>query len=821
MRPRIAPQKPHQCRAMMKNKNKITMKTIIYNFLMTLRRFKMASVLNILGLTVAFSAFMVIMMHLSWEQNFNRHIPDFDNLYMLNTRAAFSDGVLSDSPIHARPTVARVVDAHPQITEHAEIFPWLLGLDVKYTIQGTNEAFTTPPLIVSEAYPSIFGLTAVEGSFEDFKKPNSAIIPQSLSKKIFGDTSPVGKTVSRINLMGQVKGEFLPLTVVAVYQDMPTNFSFPNTIIENLGDYHKTVNAANYILVMRTSGISDIQDFTQSIEKSYREGLSEGFSSVVKKLELVDLHQMYATGMRGASLPQKDPASILILLSVAILMLVIATINYTNFFMSLVPVRIKAINIYKVFGAPVGALRANILFEAVGMMLMTFALSLLVVWAIGDSGLPSFTQSSLSLVDNLTIVGMTATLALGIGFVSGAFPALYITRFAPVMVLRGSFGRSRRGQTLRQTLTSFQFIISMVMLIFGWSVLSQLRYMETYDHGYNPQRVIHVAIPPSHKASLLDVLEGMINSSPEFEGMAYTRDNITNITNTNALELNGESFTFQATSVSWNYPELMQMRIVDGRSFTELDLSTITIVDFAPIIINETFARKTGFKVGEEFSNWSGKNRIIGIVSDFIYRSMHQPTGPMMLSLTNPTKFVGTALIRLSPSANESEAREKILKTISTADPTLLADELKMGTFTDLLQGHYSSEQKLGDYIIVFSILTIFISLLGVFGIIIFEMQHRRKEVSVRKVFGASVISILMRFNKQMLWALIISAAVALPLGWYIVNRWLEGFAYRDSVQWWILAVAFVMVVLLVGLLITLQTWRTANANPTKYLKSE
>ncbi len=794
------------------------MKNILYNFLLTLKRFKLASILNMLGLTVAFSAFMVIMMHLSWEQNFNRHIPDFDDLYMLNTRAAFSDGKLSDTPIHSRSTVARVVGAHPQITEHAEIFPWLLNMDVKYNIEGANEAFSGSPLFASESYPSIFGLTAIEGSFEDFKKPNSVIIPQSLAKKTFGESSPVGKVITRLDLLGQNNGNNLQLTVVGVYQDMPSNFSFPNTIIENLGDYHKTVNAANYILVMRTSGISDMQDFTQSVEKSYREGLNEGFSNVIKELELVDLHQMYATGMRGASLPQKDPASILILFSVAILMLVIATINYTNFFMSLVPVRIKAINIYKVFGAPVGALRANILFEAVGMMLITFALSLLVVWAIGDTGLPGFTQSSLSLVDNLPIVGLTAVLALALGLFSGAFPALYITRFAPVMVLRGSFGRSRRGQALRQTLTSLQFVVSIVMFIFGWSVLSQLRYLETYDHGYNPQRVVHAAIPPA-QASLLDALSAMIDSSPEFEGLAYTRDDITNVTNTNSIDLNGESFTFQASNVSWNYPELMQMRLVDGRFFTELDLNANE--DYAPVIVNETFARKTGYAVGTEYTNWSGKLRIVGVVSDFIYRSMHQPTGPMMLSLTNPTRFMGSALIRLSPSANESEAIEKIRKTILDTDPTLLADELKMGTFIQSLQRHYSREQRLGDYIIVFSLLTIFISLLGVFGIVIFEMQHRRKEVSVRKVFGASITSILVRFNKQMLWSVLISGMIALPAGWYIVNRWLEGFAYRDDVQWWILAVAFVMVTILVSLLITLQTWRTANANPTKHLKSE
>ncbi len=779
----------------------------------------MASALNILGLTIAFAVFIIVMSKFKYETSINKNIKDNQDIYLFSMIMDMGEGEVKNGVI-SRGMARELCAVSPLVEEHTSIY---LFMDKKtgYSIIDRNLNFTDKVYLTTPSIVDVLSLECLEGNFTDFYEPRTAIIPESLAKKYFADSSPIGKIIRREDAIGQVEGEFVELTIVGIYKDIPNNF-LENKILENIGNYQSSgiMSLWNFATVIKFKPGSDpqtaIMPMVTKLQELTKAENIESFDA--KNISLIPIADLYFSDVMFYSFPKGNKQMLYILLAIALVIIIIATINYTNFFMALLPIRIKSVNINKVFGAPVTALRLNIIFEAVGMMIITFLLSLLVVELVSFTIIRELSESSIRVIDNLGIISYSFAFAIIVGIISGLFPAWYITKFSPSMILKGSFGRSKRGIFLRQTLTTIQFSVSIILLIVASFIMIQNKYMQGYDYGYNRDRLLTTTISNTI-AENSDEFSQEIMSSPLFEGITYTFQPINNAILTWGRDFKHTSSSFKVAPVNWNFPEFMEMEMVEGRTFTKADY----LKPEGAVIFNETAAREFDLKVGDDFEGHNGTNKIVGIAKDYNYLSLHSPISPACLYLYGKEtawSYLNVTYIRLSPKADLNDAINHVTNSIKKSDPQMPEELISITPFDESIENAYTEETKTAQYITIFSIISIIISLLGVFGIIVFEMQYSRKEVAVRKIFGAGLSSILLRFNKKLIYVLGISSIIAIPISWYTANQWIQDFAFRTPIHWWVFILAIIIVFLVVVTVVNIQTYKAASENPTNNLKS-
>jgi putative ABC transport system permease protein len=676
---------------------------------------------------------------------------------------------------------------------------------------------------VSPAFVDVFSLETISGDFKRFNEPKTAIISQTIAEILFPDSDPIGNTIIYSD-----RGD--TLQVVAVYKNLPKNSTFKGGVFINIGDYcidNESEWSFVYFLKLNARGVtSEIEALAKEYITNWnietqgwtpnQEEIDEFHSQFDFRLDpFSNLYfgeiKQYQTGNRVLNN---------LLITTALIIIFIALINYINFFMALVPVRIRSVNINKVFGTPTSALRFNIICEAIGILLLSFALSLLLVEFLSDTFIGDLIDTSLKIRDNQFIVLMSGILIMLLGILVGLFPAFYITKFNPAMVLKGSFGRSKQGQRLRGALVIFQFTISIVLIISAGFVYLQSRYMQKFNYGFHRDRLITVHVG-GKIASQSQAFLSELSKNPAIEGVAYGDNSIISIGMGWGRQYKGEHIQHLCLPVSWNYPEFMGLTLIEGRFFIEADASKTN----GTIIFNETAAKKYDLKVGEFIGGHSDTElaEIVGIVKDFNFSSLKNDIQPLALyefgceGWRTPSR----AHIRISPSADFKQIADFIAHSMKEINPDINLEKIKIYPFDTEIENLYTKEIKFTKIISLFSLVAIIISLMGVFGIIVFENQHRRKEIALRKIHGSTATLILGMFNRKFIIILLISFVIAAPIAYFAVVKWLSGFAYRTPVYWWVFALGFLVVAFITLLTVTLQTYRTANENPIKAIKTE
>jgi putative ABC transport system permease protein len=406
------------------------------------------------------------------------------------------------------------------------------------------------------------------------------------------------------------------------------------------------------------------------------------------------------------------------------------------------------------------------------------------------------------------------------GVLVGLFPAFYITKFNPALVLKGSFGRSKKGQRLRSILLIIQFTISIVLIIGAGFVYLQSRFMQKYDYGFNRDRLITVSVG-GKIASQPQAFLSELKKNPAMEGVAYGDHSILSIAMGWGRNHNGEHINHLCLPVSWNYPEFMGLKLLEGRFFIEEDASK----PGGTFIFNETAAKKYNIKVGEFMGGHSDSElaEVVGIVKDFNFASLKNGIEPLALYEfgSNGWRIPSVAHIRLSPDADFKQSADFIASCMKEVNPDINLEKIKIYPFDTEIENLYTKEQNLTKIISLFSLVAILISLMGVFGIVVFENQHRRKEIALRKIHGSTTALILSMFNRKFIHILSMSFVIAAPIAWFCVTKWLSAFAYRTPIYWWVFAGGFLVVAFITLLTVTLQTFHVANENPIHSIKAE
>ena len=785
------------------------MNPILRNFLSVIRRYKLAVVLNILGLSVAFAAFMVIMIQLDYDLGFDRFHKGYDKIF----RVEYTRGTNTGAIIN-RPLAERFFESSPHILAGAMSNPWTGNAFFHVEKDGARHFFEENIKSVSPAYTDVFTFDFTEGPNDALKTPESAIIPLSLARKIFGNESAVGQ---------QLVSQWETVTVGAVYRDFPGNTLVDNCIYTPIPEDENKQSWGNwnYHVYIRVNDPANAPFLFENFKRNFDASAAtssgvqinwEETGTFLRLTPLPDIH--YMTDVTYDNSPKTTKQTLMILFSIAIVIIVIAAINFTNFSTALTPMRLKSINTQRVLDARRSALRTTLVTEAVMISFVSYLVSILLIVLFSRSPLAKPVDADLSFTAHPLIIGGTAFVALFAGLLAGLYPSIYITSFAPALVLKGSFGLSPKGRKLRNTLIGIQYITSFTLIIGASFMYLQNYFMQNSPLGYEKDELLTVNIKQiqNHREAFTNQLktysgiedvtfgESLLSSSDKY--MGWGRD------------YKGENINFQCLPVHYTFLKVMGIEITEGRDFRIEDAGT----EQGAFVFNETAHKKYNMELGTRIDH-SGE--IIGFMPDVKFASFRTAVEPMAFYVWGTDNWGNqpdNTYIRIKAGTDIRVAMSHIRTTLAGFDPDYTYN---IRFYDEVLQRMYEKEVALSTLISLFSLLAIFISIVGVFGLVVFDSESRRKEIGIRKVLGASTTGIIVMFNKGYFKILAVCFVVASPLAWYAVTRWLENFAYKTPMYWWVYLLALVVVGAITTATVTFQNWRVANSNPVDSIKND
>ena len=803
----------------------------IRNFLTLLRRYTTSSVLNIVGMAVAFAAVYLIAVQVKFDLSYNRVIKNSERIYRLEYPSWSGDGTWDCTWNRQLPD--EISAACPEIETAGSIdMVFNSQYQDEYSVKrnSTIENFTIKVAGAELEGLAVFPFEFVEGGIDDeFKTYYGMIISESVAKRC---NLKVG---DRINY-GRGAVNQAQRTISGIYRDFPK----PSTMAMSEGyilmpeaepQDALNWNTPYYILLHEDASPTKVAEQMREnlVNYSRKGGLSD--EDIAKMIDLVaprltPITDLYFADDTEPEYYHGSRSTTYTLIAIAVLILVISFINFVNFFFALIPSRIRAVNNYKIFGAPTAKLRLNFLFETVGLILVSLFGAAVIVVLFGDTPLKEYISTSVAINDNWTLAGAMALGVLLFGVLVSLYPAWYITKFSPAFVIKGDFSASKSGRILRYTLVGVQYVISITLIICSLFVYRQHQYMLLRDMGFDKENLLVASIPYeavngqwSYESDYTkrDALLDRLNQNPQIKEIALGRGEFTNTRMqwTRPID-NGENEVFNVYVVSWNFLDVMGIDIVEGRDFTTTDEQSET----GALIFNQTAAKNLNINTETSiFGHVDGElTPVVGICEDFDFQSAQYNISPYAFLIYGKYGWdlPRIAYIRTVAGADIAEVKEFIVDTVMELAPNVDSEKISVKFFDDELEFVYQREDKLSTLITLFSFLSIVISIIGVFGLVLFETQYRRREIGIRRVHGASVGSILQMFNRKYLYIVAACSAVAIPVSYYIIDQWMQQYVYRTPMSWWVYALAVGVILLITIVTVSLRSWSAANENPTQ-----
>ena len=809
------------------------MKIAFKNFLMTLKRYKVASLLNVLGLTLAFVAFYVIASQVWFTITYNGSFPNADRTYLISPDfGGGNDGEVkwsTNSPGNLAYTAA---EQFPDAEEVASTMPyprisriWIKRND--YTMDSFNEYVYQGTANV----PTFFGFECLAGDFSQLKEPNTVAMARSKSEKL-------GVGVGDVIYFegGPMHDDGKPTvqqTIVAIYEDMPKNCMFSHWgIMQNdEGVYTEGNNNWNYSNFVRMREGADLDTYIEIFKKGYADwflGMVQEWMAMVEDPEekamaqeelesgaqvletrLVSLDKLYYDGnfYDSGNFRTGKRSTPIILGSIAFIIVLIAFINFVNFFFALVPVRMRAVNICKVFGASQCTLRWNFLFEAIGLVLLAMALTFYLMIVIKDSFITNYSICSLALSDNIPVIIMVVALMVLLAVVAALYPAFYITRFNASLGVKGGFAQSATGRRLRSIMVGVQFTVAMILIIVTAVFFLQYRYMIKYDLGFDRENIVTFA--SWDLGTRPETVVERLQQHPDAVDVTASAVNLFRCNQMWGREYEGKEYVVRANPVRWNFLDFFGFEVIDGNGFTPSSAERDEIVMMNRM--HRDIGIPIGYKEGKQYP-------YVGIIKDIRLTSLAQDDEYYAFYCAEADSRMSHFYIRLRAGANVEAFAEYVKNLSKELAPA--ADDPELYYLEEWVESLY--KQTKNDMVLIglFAVLAIVIALMGVFGIVMFETQHRRSEIAVRKVYGATTAQMIGMLNLRYVWIVLGCFVVAAPVAWYITSRWLEQFANRIASPWWLYIVALAVVLAVTVGLVTLRSWKAATENPADVVKS-
>lgn len=795
------------------------MKLMIRNLLYLFKRFKTAVVLNLFGLTIAFAAFLLIVMQVDYEMNYDAMHSKSGRTFRLEA----NHGEFEHNAIHCLMFSDAFVNSSAHITDYSYRYPFYGGerycqID-EIDDQGEAKVFKENFQLCLPNISDVFDFHMKEGSVGCLSIPGSVLIPESVAKRLFDKQSAIGKRIRMSGSSGWQPVSTTILTIGGVYKDFPGNTTVQNRIYVPMDQLDLLKSSwqmyANEIYVTLDDPRNK-EEVLDHFNKTFDFAKSQMGSAQEIALRLTPLKDVYYTHDTTFDFnPKGHRETNYVLLGIAFLILFIAGINFTNLTTSLIPLRLKTINTHRVLGCSIYKLQAISLIESIVICLISYILALFIVNDLSYTPIANWVDADIRLSQYKGLILLTALIAILTGCLAGLYPAIRSTSYAPALVLKGSFGLSPKGKKVRVALIGFQYTVSIALIIVTLFMGLQNHFMTSSEQlGFNKDQVAIVNLTPEiyakHKPQYIQKLKDY----PGIEDVAFSVYELSKEDDMIDLEYarhEDKDVFFKVFYASENFLSVMDIQVEEGRDFTREDLNKAQ----SDYIINPAAERDFHLHPGDRFND----RTVLGVSKDFRFNSCRIASSPFVFALNNDIpnpKLV--SYIRFNSKTNLQEAVAHVRETLKEIDPTF---PFEISFYNTILNNLYQKEQTLGKLISLFGIMAILISIVGVFGLVLFETQYRRKEIGIRKINGATTGQILLMFNKTYIRIVSVCFIISIPIAWMGTQQWLENFAYKTPLHLWVFIVAFLIILSVTIGTVTFRNWQAANENPVNSVKSE
>ncbi len=784
------------------------------------RRYRIATLLNLFGLSVAVATFYLFMTQVIYNRTYNHNLNDYEHMYRLEIYGNLFGDNWGCSICRPFATMLRDI---PQVKSVVYYSPYVNQTDVKVN----NRTITVPIVYMSKPGIEFFTGKLISGSSKSWGTGATAIVNRSNAEKMFGTANAVGKTFEAIN---NNDGGTIPVTVVGVSEDMPDNCTVSNGLYicdneSGLTDWSEW----SYCIFLRLADGTNPKKVERAIKLAFMKAndISEKeFDKEVKmNFRITPVDDIYFSGI---GLQDKGNRSLVDVLTVAsVFVLFIALLNLLNFSLSEVPMRMRGINTRRVMGASVGGLRLKMIMESVLFAFVGLVVGVLFVVAFQRSeACMKLVSGDISFSAHWVLVAVMAASALVVGALAAVVPAFYSTSFAPALVLKGSFGLSPRGRQLRLAIMAVQFCVAFVLAIYIGVMSSQSSYIFNCDYGFNKNEVFYAWLSDEAKAKR-ETIRTELKKLPFVENVGFAQKAIGSGDQYMGWGRgSGEhQMSLQVLPCDYEYPQTMGLKILEGRNFNEADMKTGAYV-LNKAAIQQYKWLAVGDSIGRQ-NEWGSTSNylIVGVCNNFKLKSMRNDNsrvavafiifGPDMEQWGDRCNQV---FVRVAKGQDKVEAKRRITDVLNRLDTS---QKYEMNFLDNDLQQTYVDEFRFISQVKFFAIICIIITIIGVFSLTMFETEYRRKEIGIRKVMGSSVGSIVRLFAMRYTVPLVVSFVVAAPVGWWLSMQWLQSFAEHTPLHWWLFPLSFVGVSAVVIATVVAQSWRVATQNPVESIKTE
>lgn len=775
---------------------------------------KTNTLINVTGLAVGMTAAILMLLWVQNEMNFDSYHKDADNVYRLTTNIKENNWVWESSPLLLAEAVKKEV---PEVENTARLF------DGNWPVFNINDNLTyeKKAAYVDDSWFDIFHYDFIAGNAAGFRKDaNSIILTASQAKKYFGNRDPMG-TVIRVDSMSYV--------VKGIVKDAPANSSFQYTsfipLANLLKDPDRRANDeqwqnANYISFVKLKpGASKILVSNKAtIIYANRSGDKETSISLTG---LKGMH--FENEIQSSVFIHGNKNTVYIFTVLAVLLLLIACINYVNLTTAKASLRAKEVSVRKI----VGANRAHLFYQFIAEALLVSCIALLLTLALIYFCLPVFNtvtskhfELPLSSFSVWKVIGITLLAAF---VLNSIYPAMVLSSFKPLNVFKGASILKVKDSYFRKGLVVVQFSFSVMLIVGTIIIYRQMQFIQQTDAGYNRSQVLSFPIPPNasfkDKELLIQEIKQELLSQSSIQSVSIANQSIVNIGSysTGSADWEGRDTTFNPKiaqlATDAEFATTLQLQMKEGRWFQQGNEA-----DKSNVVLNEAAVKELGLKqplVGKLFRFKGKAGQVIGVVKDFKYKSMHDKTGPL-IAFQNPNWF-RVFTVRTAPG----NTKQAIAALQGTWKKLLPGSPLEYEFLDETFNNLYKEDQQVSSLIFAFALIAIAISCLGLFGLAAFTAEQRAKEIGIRKVLGASVAGITQLLTKDFLKLVVAAIIIASPVAWWAMKNWLQGFAYRIDISWWMFAMAGLIAVGIALVTISWQAIKSAVANPVKSLRTE
>lgn len=772
------------------------------------RRYPVSVTLNFAGLVLAFAAFVLVSVHLSFEDGFDRchptsarvfriDRPDEESVFRTVLPPAFVRDVVASSP-H--------VEAGTVYCPFAPDIYFSVG-DETGTGAGKQTGYVERMVPVSPDFLRVFGVRMTEGGADALAQPESVVIPESMARRLFGDGPASGQLLHLASKSFFLRS--LELRVSGVYRDFPANTQLENCIYVSTPEPFGGYGASNYIGYV----LLDDPAAAGAVAEAFNAQFDFAAHPDLSPVRLVPLTEIYYAdeGADPSIVRSGSRSERRVLLAVAVLILVIGTVNFVNFQTALVPVRMRSILTQRVLGASPRVLRRVL--EVEGTLLGAIAWGLAVLLAGPLSRLMctyGVLEVPFSVRDFPGLTGLSLLTALAAGWLSAFYSSRRLTRQAPAEALKGGFGLSLSGRRLRRTLVALQYAITVgISVILGY-VGSQNRFMREYDPGFDRDRLAVAELSGQHYFERHDWIRQRLGQCPGIEGVAFAMEAVgaKDTYATTTLEIEGEPVMAFEIYCSWDFLQVAGIPVIRGRDFLPADAGH--------------FARITGGAGLERFGLRSlpGVGTVVGNTAPVRFSSGRKVQLPVLYTVVGPDDLftLPVLYLRMAEGADRETVLSDVREILREMDPLY---PFEVRTYDGILEQVYAQEDRYWDVVRIFSLLAVLLTLTGLFAQVMLDVQYRRREIAVRRVFGASAGDVLAEGGRSYLPVVLLGFLPAAPLAGWLSREWLTRFPERVPDPWWVYPAVLAAVSLLTAAVVAWQYGTALSGNPKESLRSE